>query len=265
MTDAAARRRSHRLDLEQRARALQSPIDAWLATVLREESRRQLDLVGIPRSVAKDADLPDELAKRLQVILEGAAFRIFSDRGAAEAKALGGPTFALSLDDERKLIQGTVVQVLEFKGEMAAKIDTVVRRILARAAAEFPRPSVDDIRRQIMDEVGTEAAMRPVLAKELAQSFTNSVSNQAIVAAYTQVGVQAHEWVSIVDLRSRDSHGGGGLDHADGKQVMVGTPFVWTGLKGSKVSGMYPGDMSLPAYERRWCRCTTAPVRGWRV
>ena len=102
--------------------------------------------------------------------------------------------------------------------------------------------------------------MREAVARAVARRFTNAVVNKGIVVGYNAAGIQRYAWLAINDERSRESHGGGGIDSADGTETDVGVPFIFTGLKGGTVRGHHPGDLMLPSEERRWCRCTTMPV-----
>jgi len=75
---------------------------------------------------------------------------------------------------------------------------------------------------------------------------------QSIVAhkTYSKNGVNAKQWMALVDERTRPSH-----EYADGQIVGINEPFDVMGI-----AMMYPMDGNAPASEVISCRCSEVPI-----
>ena len=244
----AAHRRAHRLNVEARSRIIEPGISAFLARVLRRESRRQLDLLGLPSAIRKELSTAER--DQLEGLLASFGFDQAEAVAISTAKGLGAERPvdrpALELD----IIRTTAIAVGRMEAELAARVDTALRGVMEQTSQEFPRPSYTEIAQRLMGELGPESDMRPSLARDLARSFSNTVLNRGTFEGFKAARADV-SWLSIVDARRRESHG-----RAHGLVTTPGVPFIFRGLKGGMVEALYPGDPQLPGEERRYCRCT---------
>lgn len=263
---ASARRRSHRLSIEARATVLEGPVSRFLGAVARREALRQVDLLRLPRpetTAKQQGALSGEDEAHLQALLESFGMSEADASASAQSRALGAGEMRVDTRVEREVIEAARLQVTDVADDVLRAARGAALSRMEQALSEWPRPTHDELARQVMQDVGELGGMRATIARDVAREYTNYVANAGIIAGYRNAGVLTHSWLGIRDGRSRDSHAGGGAQSAHGLTVPVGEPFTFRGLKGSMVRMRHPGDRSLGAggEETRYCRCVTQPAR----
>lgn len=147
--------------------------------------------------------------------------------------------------------------VVQFLDEQAGIYITLVKDINETTLKELRETLIEGVRagegiNKLADRI--EAVFEDAKgyrAERIARTEVMRASNLAHYSAFSQAGIEEHEWVATRDDRVRDSH-----FEADGQIVKVGEPFIL----GSGARALYPGDPSLPRKESINCRCTVAVV-----
>lgn len=131
------------------------------------------------------------------------------------------------------------------------KINKTTREALNKTLLEGVRAGegVRDLAKRVTD---TFSAAEGYRAERIARTEVLSASNHATWAAHKQSGiVQQRQWISTMDMSTRDEHMGLHLDIVD-----LDAPFEIDGY-----SAMYPGGFGYPEMDIN-CRCTTVAVIG---
>jgi len=258
-----ARRRQHRLKVENEARPLSVQIERILRRIAEREASQAIRDLGIVE-VAKiiPADLED-----LRNVLENFGGARLADSTIQMARRLGvdpdelGGVRRIRQEAEIDLAGQIDVILAEFETGTQLEISNIVREIIEQAQSEFPRPTQTEIASRIREAAGRVAILSPTRAEDISRRYTTGVENAGIDAAYREAGIVKIEWVSILSISAIGNPPRWWHREMDGETTAVGVPFKVPNPQGGVDLMRYPGDPRAPGEQTRYCRCTTSPVK----
>jgi len=159
----------------------------------------------------------------------------------------------------QRYIDGIEVRTRSIMTETRDLIRDEVKRIMADAQSEDPRPSAGEIARRIRttimapDPRNRAYVFSPERAAVIARTELGQAENTGTFGGYQLTGVKRIEWLAVTADRKS-----GERRHweMDGVQINIGDKFVLP----SGAQLRYPGDPSGPISETVQCRCTMKPV-----
>lgn len=220
-------------------------LKAWLY----KQRSRQLEVVATRWKDIRDGY--EELFDDDYWKAEMAELRAVAERHYMLALSMSGEELAVLFAD---LGIGLAVGFDIFSTEAVSMLKTRVTKVtrVAETVKEAMREKLKPALEQgwTMDE--TANAIRETYnmsqnrAETIARTELGGVINDSRIAAYMDVGLTEHTWITAKDERVRESHRA-----VDGESVKIGQPFS-NGL-------LYPNDPQGPPEEVIACRCITLP------